>query len=109
MMRSRVEKAKPSYLERMHEDDHPEEETKEEEKKEERAPISGIPDTLMIRKTKRKFIVVSLHTIHRDEKGNILSVGGSTDFDSDALASKPDTVNVEIQQNKEGAMVSTRK
>ena len=26
-----MEKAKPSYLERMHEDDHPEEETKKEE------------------------------------------------------------------------------
>ena len=105
-----MEKAKPSYLERMHEDDHPEEETKkEEEETEERAPISGIPDTLMIRKTKRKFIVVSLHTIHRDEEGNILSVGGSTDFDSDAVASKPDTVKVESKQDKEGAPVSTRK
>ena len=70
---NRVEKAKPSYLDRIKEEQEnkitPKEEVKVVEEETEFPPISGIPNTIMIRKSKRKFLVVSLNTIHRDENG----------------------------------------
>ena len=68
-----MEKAKPSYLERIKEvqdnSNAPKEEVEKVEEETEFAPLSGIPNTIMIRKSKRKFLVVSLNTIHRDENG----------------------------------------
>ena len=57
-----MEKAKPSYLDRMKEDKEGSPEKEEESKTADvpkREPISGIPNTLTIRKSKRKFLVVS--------------------------------------------------
>lgn len=103
---SRVEIAKPSYLERIKEDkeskNKPIEEPKvEEEEKPE--PLSGVPNTIMIRKSKRKFLVVSLNTIHRDENGCYLG-----DVDHSSI---PKTVEVPINKKEDetSAPKSTKK
>ena len=57
-------------------------------------PLSGIPNTIMIRKSKRKFLVVSMNTVLRDENGCYL---GETD-----ISNIPQTVEVPVKQKASG-------
>ena len=111
---NRVEKAKPSYLERIAEEkerkENPPEkseevkETEETEEKE-REPLSGIANTIMIRKSKRKFLVVSLNPVCCDENGNSLNSDTASQHQS-----IPQTVEVPLsQKQEEGAPKSTKK
>ena len=70
-----MEKAKPSYLDRMKEDKEVNTEKEEEAKPAEvpkREPISGIPNTLTIRKSKRKFLVVSETPVILNQLGTVI-------------------------------------
>lgn len=83
LIRDRVERAKPSYLERIKEEQERleklksgqaiEEEAKQEDGASSREPLSGIADTLMIRKSKRKFFVVANKPVVINQVGDILS------------------------------------
>lgn len=96
-----MEKAKPSYLDRLKEKDVPKEEpiVKEEE-----APQPPSSDSLMIRKTKRKYLVVSLHTICRNEYGDVISSAPEG-----KSVPEPNSL-IQVQKDgEEGIHVSTRK
>lgn len=98
---SRVEKAKPSYLDRLKEKDVPKEESVV---KEEEAPQPPSSDSLMIRKTKRKYLVVSLHTICRNEYGDVISSAPEG-----KSVPEPNSL-IQVQKDgEEGIHVSTRK
>lgn len=108
---NRVEKAKPSYLERIAEEkarkEMPEEKQEiiEEKEETEREPLSGIANTIMIRKSKRKFLVVSLNPLCCDENGNALNSEEASHHQS-----IPQTVEVPIsQKQEEGTPKSTKK
>lgn len=75
-----MEKAKPSYLDRMKEDKEGSPEKEEESKPADvpkREPISGIPNTLTIRKSKRKFLVVSETPVIMNQLGTVVEEGAS--------------------------------
>ena len=75
-----MEKAKPSYLDRMKEDKEGSPEKEEESKLADvpkREPISGIPHTLTIRKSKRKFLVVSETPVIMNQLGTVVEEGVS--------------------------------
>ena len=108
---NRVEKAKPSYLERIAEEkarkEMPEEKQEiiEEKEETEREPLSGIANTIMIRKSKRKFLVVSLNPLCCDENGNALNSEEASHHQS-----IPQAVEVPIsQKQEEGTPKSTKK
>ena len=101
----RVEKAKPSYLDRLKEKDTPKEEPTV---KEEEAPQLVSNDSLMIRKTKRKYLVVSLHTICRNEYGDVISSGNSNASDGKSVP-EPSSMVKPNNGGEEGSHVSTRK
>ncbi|KAM7454923.1 hypothetical protein BLSTO_04318 [Blastocystis sp. subtype 1] len=97
----KVEKAKPSYLDRLKEKDVPKEESIV---KEEEAPQPPSSDSLMIRKTKRKYLVVSLHTICRNEYGDVISSAPEG-----KSVPEPNSL-IQVQKDgEEGIHVSTRK
>ena len=73
----------------------------EGEKSNELEPLSGIPNTIMIRKSKRKFLVVSMNTILRDENGCYL---GETD-----VSNIPQTVEVPVKQKASGDSATEEK
>lgn len=96
-----MEKAKPSYLDRLKEKDVPKEESVV---KEEEAPQPPSSDSLMIRKTKRKYLVVSLHTICRNEYGDVISSAPEG-----KSVPEPNSL-IQVQKDgEEGIHVSTRK
>ena len=96
-----MEKAKPSYLDRLKEKDVPKEEPVV---KEEEAPQPPSSDSLMIRKTKRKYLVVSLHTICRNEYGDVISSAPEG-----KSVPEPNSL-IQVQKDgEEGIHVSTRK
>ena len=71
----------------------------------EREPLSGIANTIMIRKSKRKFLVVSLNPLRCDENGNSLNSEEASHHQS-----IPQTVEVPIpQKQEEGTPKSTKK
>lgn len=75
-----MEKAKPSYLDRMKEDKEGNTEKEEEPKPVEvpkREPISGIPNTLTIRKSRRKFLVVSETPVIVNQLGTVVEENSS--------------------------------
>ena len=94
---NRIEHAKPSYLEIIKEEKnkqlYPSPEPAPEEPTAKLDPPSGIPNTVMIRKSKRKFLVVSMKPIYRDEEGKLVNVEESDNGheDSTAITTKEDT------------------
>ena len=106
-IRDRVERAKPSYLERIKEEQERleklktgqaiDEDTKQEDGTSNREPLSGIADTIMIRKSKRKFFVVANKPVVINQVGDIIS---------DNVVQTPETMN---EENKGTTPISTKK
>lgn len=71
---------------------HPSPEPAPEEPVAKLDPPSGIPNTVMIRKSKRKFLVVSMKPIYRDEEGKLVNMEESDKdhADSTAIVAKED-------------------
>ena len=117
----RVECAKPSYLELIKQEKE-EKEEKEKEKGDKEAgdatkteesetridPPSGIPNTLLIRKSKRKFFVTSLNPIYKDEDGNVLSMETEGNAKESDGSSVPENVSAPSQSSN-SQVVSTHK
>lgn len=103
-----MERAKPSYLEKIKEERERleklrsgqpvEEEPEKVEEAPKREPLSGIPNTIMIRKSKRKFFVVANQPVVVNQVGDVLS--------DSAVSTASST---EESKSSETAPVSTRK
>ena len=82
--------------------------TKTEESETRIDPPSGIPNTLLIRKSKRKFFVTSLNPIYKDEDGNVLSMETEGNTKESDGSSVPENVSAPSQSSN-SQVVSTHK
>ena len=114
---NRIECAKPSYLELIKEEKEKEKEkmnteaadsTKKEESVVKLAPPSGIPNTLLIRKSKRKFFVASINPVYKDEEGNVISMETESSTNEPHDSSLPESVSIP-STSSDSHVVSTKK
>ena len=71
-------------------------------------PPSGIPNTLLIRKSKRKFFVTSTNAIYKNEDGDIISVDSESNPTDLQFSSVPKSVSIPSTSSNPH-IVSTRK
>ena len=112
-MTNRIECAKPSYLELIKEEKEKvnvevADSTKKEESVARLDPPSGIPNTLLIRKSKRKFFVASINPVYKDEDGNVIPMETESSTNEAHDSSLPENVSIP-STSSDSHVVSTKK
>ena len=110
---NRIECAKPSYLELIKEEKEKvnvevADSTKKEESVARLDPPSGIPNTLLIRKSKRKFFVASINPVYKDEDGNVIAMETESSTNEAHDSSLPENVSIP-STSSDSHVVSTKK